>query len=133
MSFKDRIVLVTGGVQGIGRAIGETFARDGAKLCIADVQETAGQAAANEIAALGGEAMFVKIDVTSTASVEAAVQQCYRVSPGPDFMLVVHVTDMAAYLALAQRLFTSDANVRNVKAFFSLHRAKFKPQVLLAS
>lgn len=76
MSFKDRIVLVTGGVQGIGRAIGETFARDGAKLCIADVQETAGQAAANEIAALGGEAMFVKIDVTSTASVEAAVQQC---------------------------------------------------------
>ena len=39
----------------------------------------------------------------------------------------------APYLALAQRLFTSDANVRNVKAFFSLHRAKFKPQVLLAS
>jgi Lrp/AsnC family leucine-responsive transcriptional regulator len=48
-----------------------------------------------------------------------AVQQCYRVSPGPDFMLVVHVADMPRYLALAQRLFTSDANVRNVKAFFS--------------
>ena len=62
---------------------------------------------------------------------DPAVQQCYRVSPGPDFMLVVHVADMPAYLALAQRLFTSDANVRNVKAFFSLHRAKFKPQVLL--
>ena len=62
---------------------------------------------------------------------DAAVQQCYRVSPGPDFVLVVHVADMPAYLALAQRLFTSDANVRNVKAFFSVHRAKFKPQVLL--
>ena len=62
---------------------------------------------------------------------DAAVQQCYRVSPGPDFVLVVHVADMPAYLALAQRLFTSDANVRNVKAFFSIHRAKFKPQVLL--
>lgn len=61
-----------------------------------------------------------------------AVQQCYRVSPGPDFMLVVHVADMPAYQALAQRLFTSDANVRNVKAFFSVKRAKFQPKVLLA-
>jgi DNA-binding Lrp family transcriptional regulator len=60
-----------------------------------------------------------------------AVQQCYRVSPGPDFVLIVHVADMPGYLALAQRLFTSDVNVRNVKAFFSLRRAKFKPQVLL--
>lgn len=60
-----------------------------------------------------------------------AVQQCYRVSPGPDFMLVVHIADMPAYLALAQRLFTSDANVRNVKAFFSIKRAKFQPKVLL--
>ena len=54
-----------------------------------------------------------------------AVQQCYRVSPGPDFMLVVYAADMPAYLALAQRLFTQDANVRNVKAFFSLKRSKF--------
>lgn len=61
-----------------------------------------------------------------------AVQQCYRVSPGPDFMLVVHVADMPRYLALAQRLFTSDANVRNVKAFFSTRRSKFEPKVLLA-
>ncbi|MDQ3058149.1 MAG: Lrp/AsnC family transcriptional regulator [Pseudomonadota bacterium] len=60
-----------------------------------------------------------------------AVQQCYRVSPGPDFILVVHVADMPAYLALAQRLFTHDANVRNVKAFFSVKRAKFAPKVLL--
>jgi DNA-binding Lrp family transcriptional regulator len=60
---------------------------------------------------------------------DAAVQQCYRVSPGPDFVLIVHARDMPGYLALAQRLFTSDANVRNVKAFFSLRRAKFQPRV----
>jgi Lrp/AsnC family leucine-responsive transcriptional regulator len=60
---------------------------------------------------------------------EACVQQCYRVSPGPDFVLVVHLADMPAYQALAQRLLTADANVRNVKTFFSLHRAKFAPQV----
>jgi DNA-binding Lrp family transcriptional regulator len=58
-----------------------------------------------------------------------AVQQCYRVSPGPDFVLVVHARDMPDYLALAQRLFTSDANVRNVKAFFSLKRSKFGVRV----
>jgi DNA-binding Lrp family transcriptional regulator len=62
---------------------------------------------------------------------DEAVQQCYRVSPGPDFILVVHAWDMPGYLALAQRLFTSDANVRNVKAFFSVHRAKFQPAVPL--
>ena len=62
---------------------------------------------------------------------DTAVQQCYRVSPGPDFILVVHTPDMPGYLALAQRLFTSDANVRNVKAFFSLRRAKFEPRVPL--
>ena len=63
---------------------------------------------------------------------DAAVQQCYRVSPGPDFILMVHLADMPHYLALTQRLFTGDANVRNVKAFFSTKRAKFQPKVLLA-
>ena len=63
---------------------------------------------------------------------DEAVQQCYRVSPGPDFVLVVHVADMPGYLALAQRLFTADANVRNVKAFFALKRAKFEPRIPLS-
>ncbi|MES2912565.1 MAG: Lrp/AsnC family transcriptional regulator [Pseudomonadota bacterium] len=63
---------------------------------------------------------------------DESVQQCYRVSPGPDFVLMVHVRDMPAYLALAQRLFTGDANVRNVKAFFATKRAKFEPRLLLA-
>ncbi len=62
---------------------------------------------------------------------ESAVQQCYRVSPGPDFVLVVFCPNMPAYHALAQRLFTSDANVRNIKAFFSIKRAKFDPRLPL--
>jgi len=64
---------------------------------------------------------------------EAAVQQCWRVSPGPDFMLVVQVPDMPSYLAFTQRLLTQDANVRNVKAFFSLKRAKFGTEIPLPS
>jgi DNA-binding Lrp family transcriptional regulator len=62
---------------------------------------------------------------------DASVQQCYRVSPGPDFVLIVHTRDMPDYLQLAQRLFTSDANVRNVKAFFSVKRAKFEPRIAM--
>lgn len=63
-------------------------------------------------------------------SLDAAVQQCYRVSPGPDFVMIVHVADMPTYLALSQRLFIGDANVRNVKAFFSIKRSKFEPKLL---
>ena len=66
------------------------------------------------------------------AVADAAVQQCYRVSPGPDFVLVACVRDMPAYHALAQRLFTQDANVRNVKSFFSVLRSKFSPRVELS-
>ncbi len=65
------------------------------------------------------------------AVAEAAVQQCHRVSPGPDFVLIVQVADMAAYHALVERLFTQDANVRNVKAFFSVRRAKFETRIAL--
>ena len=67
------------------------------------------------------------------AVADDAVQQCYRVSPGPDFILMVAVRDMPGYGALAQRLFTGDANVRNVKSFFSVKRAKFAPKVLLGA
>lgn len=72
-------------------------------------------------------------DFEARAVAEPSVQQCYRVSPGPDFMLVIHTRDMPDYLALTQRLFTSDANVRNVKAFFSVKRAKFDPRLPLPS
>jgi Lrp/AsnC family leucine-responsive transcriptional regulator len=70
------------------------------------------------------------LDAFEAAAVaDAAVQQCWRVSPGPDFMLVLWVADMAAYNALVQRLFTQHANVRNVKTFFATKRAKFEPRV----
>ncbi len=65
------------------------------------------------------------------AVAEPAVQQCYRVSPGPDLVLVLWLPGMAAWHALVQRLFTQDANVRNVKSFFATHRAKFEPAVQL--
>jgi Lrp/AsnC family leucine-responsive transcriptional regulator len=61
-----------------------------------------------------------------------AVQQCYQVSPGPDFVLIVHARHMPDYQTLTKRLFTSDANVRNVKAFFSVRRSKFGAELPLS-
>jgi Lrp/AsnC family leucine-responsive transcriptional regulator len=60
---------------------------------------------------------------------EAAVLQCYRVAPGPDFVLVIQVADMPAYHALAHRLFATHANVRNVKTYFSTFRSKFETRI----
>ena len=62
---------------------------------------------------------------------EPAVQQCYRVSPGPDFIVVLTVHDMPAYHRLADRLFTRHAGVRAVRTFFSVHRAKFSAHLPL--
>ncbi|NYT75625.1 Lrp/AsnC family transcriptional regulator [Alcaligenaceae bacterium] len=63
----------------------------------------------------------------------AEVTQCYRVSPGPDFIVIMQVRDMPAYHAVAHRVFTSQANVRNVRTFFSMHRAKFDTRTVVSS
>lgn len=65
------------------------------------------------------------------AVADEAVQQCHRVSPGPDFVLMLQVADMPSWNAVVERLFTQDANVRNVKSYFSVRRAKFDTRVPL--
>lgn len=65
----------------------------------------------------------------TAVAAEAAVQQCYRVASGPDFVLIVYVPDMAAYHAFVHRALTAAANVRNVRSFFSVKRSKFEPAV----
>jgi Lrp/AsnC family leucine-responsive transcriptional regulator len=62
---------------------------------------------------------------------DAEVTMCWRVSAGPDFVLAVLVQDMPAYQALVQRLLGTSANVRNVKTFFAVRRAKCAPAVWL--
>jgi Lrp/AsnC family leucine-responsive transcriptional regulator len=62
---------------------------------------------------------------------EVAIMQCYRVSTGPDFVLIAQVVDMPAYHALVHRALTAAANVRNVRTFFSVHRSKFDTRLAL--
>ncbi|MBO2448011.1 3-oxoacyl-ACP reductase [Actinomadura barringtoniae] len=64
--LQDRVAVVTGGAGGIGLATARRFAQEGAKVVVADLDETGGQAAAQEV---GG--LFVKVDVTSEAEVQA--------------------------------------------------------------
>ncbi len=69
------------------------------------------------------------IDFEKLIATEDAVQQCYRVSSGIDFVLILQVADMVAYHTLAHRLFASQANVRNVRCFFSVLRSKFETRI----
>ncbi len=70
MRMKDKVVLVTGGAAGIGKATALRFVEEGAKVVICDVNEAAGQEA---VRLLGAEASFYKVDVTSRQSVQAWV------------------------------------------------------------
>jgi DNA-binding Lrp family transcriptional regulator len=65
------------------------------------------------------------------ATAHPAVRQCYRVSPGPDVVLLAVARDMPAWTAVVAGLFTQHANVRNVKTFFVLRCSKFETAVPL--
>ena len=69
----QRIVLITGAGIGIGRATAFAFARAGDHVVVTDVLEDQGQAVASEIRQIGGSAEFHRLDVTSTAGVDAVV------------------------------------------------------------
>ncbi|MGH9666831.1 MAG: SDR family NAD(P)-dependent oxidoreductase, partial [Bryobacteraceae bacterium] len=71
--LSDKAAIVTGGAHGIGRAIAEVFAAEGAWVLIADVDDEAGSAAVSAIDANGGAAAFLKTDVSSSEEVERAV------------------------------------------------------------
>jgi NAD(P)-dependent dehydrogenase (short-subunit alcohol dehydrogenase family) len=70
-----KIALVTGAGSGIGRATALTFAREGAKVVVADVVVEGGEETVRLIKAAGGEALFVKADMAKAAEVEAMVQK----------------------------------------------------------
>ncbi|MCL6509088.1 MAG: SDR family oxidoreductase [Anaerolineae bacterium] len=73
MRLKDKVILVTGGGMGMGRAAALAFAHEGASVVIADVNDEAGNATAQAIQQSGGAAHFVHADVSRAADCEAMV------------------------------------------------------------
>ena len=73
--LNGKVALITGGASGIGRATALTFAREGAKLIIADMNEDGGQQTVHMITEHGGEATFVQVDVSRATEVEALISK----------------------------------------------------------
>ncbi len=74
MRLEGKVAIITGGANGMGAEECRMFAREGAKVVIADVMEEEGRQVEAEIAEAGGDAVFVKLDVTSESDWDAAVQ-----------------------------------------------------------
>ncbi len=73
--FDNKVVFLTGGATGIGRATALAFASEGARVAVCDVAETQAQETVKLITDTGGTALFIKTDVASAAEVEAAVRR----------------------------------------------------------
>jgi 3-hydroxybutyrate dehydrogenase len=87
MKLKDKVCIVTGAASGIGKEIAATYAREGAKVAIADLNKAAAQATAGELAGRGCTAMAVGVDVTDEAQVNAAVAEVVGAWGGVDVLV----------------------------------------------
>jgi 3-oxoacyl-[acyl-carrier protein] reductase len=72
--FKNKTLFVTGAASGIGRATALIFARENANIICTDINEAGGKATVQEIQKIGGQAIFIKTDVTSRAEVRSAIK-----------------------------------------------------------
>ena len=78
MRLEGKVALISGGARGMGAEAGRLFAKEGAKVVLADVLETEGKTTVEEIRAAGGEATFVRLDVTSESDWAGAVTEAER-------------------------------------------------------
>jgi NAD(P)-dependent dehydrogenase (short-subunit alcohol dehydrogenase family) len=75
MRLKDKVAIITGAGQGIGRAYANRFAREGAKIVVAEINEEIGRRTEQEVKAAGSDALYVKTDVSSEESCKAMAAQ----------------------------------------------------------
>jgi len=87
MKLHDKVAIVTGAASGIGKEIALRYAREGAKVAIADLNMQSAQAVADEITRSDGKALAVAMDVTNEAQVNAAVAAVVRAWDGVDVLV----------------------------------------------
>ena len=94
MRLKDKVAIVTGGASGIGQALCELFAEEGARVSIADIDSEGSQETVRRIEAAGGEAMFTHSDVSREADVENVVRDTVAAYGGVNVL----VNDAGAFV-----------------------------------
>jgi len=87
MRLQNKVAVVTGAASGIGKEIAATFAREGAKIVIADLNEQGASAAADDLKSRGAQALGVAMDVTSEAAVEAGMAKAIAAFGGIDVLV----------------------------------------------
>ncbi len=87
MKLEGKVAIVTGGAQGMGRAISLRLAQEGARIVIADLTQEAGQKVVEEIASAGGEAVAVATDVRNQEQVQSMVDTAVREFGGLDILV----------------------------------------------
>lgn len=87
MRLKDKVALITGAASGIGKEIALVYAREGAKIVIADLNQQGADAAADEIKAMGGQALGVAMDVTSEQQVDEGTAKAVAAFGRLDIMI----------------------------------------------
>jgi 3-hydroxybutyrate dehydrogenase len=87
MQLKDKVAFITGSASGIGKEIATVYAREGAKIVIADLNPDAAQTTAAELVAGGAQALGIAVDVTNEDQVNAAVEQAASVFGGIDILI----------------------------------------------
>jgi len=87
MKLKDKVAIVTGAASGLGKAIAMLYAKEGAKVAIADLNKQAADAVAGEIKAAGGQAIGVAMDVTSEDDVNNGVAATVAAFGGVDILV----------------------------------------------
>ena len=85
--LQDKIAIVTGAASGLGKEIAVTYAREGAKVAVADLNRDAAQKVADEVKAEGGRAMAIAVDVSDEGQVNAGVAEVVKAWGGVDILV----------------------------------------------
>lgn len=120
MRLQGKVAIVTGGGAGMGRAVAEGYAREGAQVVVAEINPANGEAVVNAIQQAGGQAIFVKTDVSKAVEVEALAAAAVKQFGGIDVLysnaaVQLHGKDARAH-ELSEEIWerTYNINIRGV-------------------